>query len=336
MKKLVSIIIPTFKGNKQLTRAINSVLDQTYENIEILVIDDNIPTSLERKYTEEIMGRYINEKRIKYIKHSQNKNGSAARNTGIFHAKGEYICFLDDDDFYFSNRIERCVEILEKNKLYKGVYCSVAIANQSSVVNIINANKELEKKDILLNEMAIGTGSNIFIRKELVNEVGFFDESFIRHQDLEYMLRVLSVARIINLNEILIVKATNGVYNIPNYIKLKQVKEKYWNKFKEDINSLNESEKKVFYTEQYRTLFYIAFKSKNREWIKEAKKNLQLITNLTVKEYIYIYLVFTNFCDSKLYYKVEKILKKIKDKIKKDSSILLNNDIQQNIIKYLN
>ena len=95
----VSVIIPTFKRPGELGRAINSVLAQTYSNIEVVVVDDNNDGDEFRKETELFMKRFESNDRVKYIKHTKNQNGSAARNTGIANSDGEFIAFLDDDDF---------------------------------------------------------------------------------------------------------------------------------------------------------------------------------------------------------------------------------------------
>ena len=104
MYDLVSVIITTYGGSKTLKRAINSILAQTYKNIEIIIVDDNDPNSLERKHTENIISNF-DACTIKYIKHSKNLNGAVARNTGINASNGKYICFLDDDYFYLPNRV---------------------------------------------------------------------------------------------------------------------------------------------------------------------------------------------------------------------------------------
>ena len=97
---LVSIIIPTYKRANYLERAIESVIRQSYRNIEIIVVDDNDSGSKYREENIKIMSKYEGCKNIKYLKHRKNKNGAAARNTGIAAAAGEYLTFLDDDDFF--------------------------------------------------------------------------------------------------------------------------------------------------------------------------------------------------------------------------------------------
>ena len=111
---LVSIIIPTYKRPDTLDRAINSVLNQTYKNIEVIVVDDNNPDTEARSKTEHIMSVYADNPRVRYIKHEKNKNGSAARNTGARYSQAKYVAFLDDDDEFFPEKIEAQVKRLEE------------------------------------------------------------------------------------------------------------------------------------------------------------------------------------------------------------------------------
>ena len=122
-ESLVSIIIPTYKRSKYIERTIESVLKQSYKNIELIIVDDNDPKTCYREETEKIMENYKKYKNIKYIKHVKNMNGCAARNTGLKQANGKYICFLDDDDIIYQNKIKEQVEFLEKNSQYGAVYC---------------------------------------------------------------------------------------------------------------------------------------------------------------------------------------------------------------------
>ena len=90
---LVSIIIPTYKRSKYIERTIEAVLKQSYNNIEIIVVDDNNPETYHREETEKVMQKYRKHKNIKYIKHEKNMNGCAARNTGLKAAEGKYNLF---------------------------------------------------------------------------------------------------------------------------------------------------------------------------------------------------------------------------------------------------
>lgn len=311
MNELVSLIITTYKGSKQLSRAINSVIKQTYKNIEIIVVDDNHPDSEERKKTQKILENY-NLSNIKYIKHKQNLNGATARNTGLKYSKGKYISFLDDDDVLFPDRIRKCVDKI-KDTSYHGVYCSVALTNEDSIMGIVNANRIINIKDLLLNEMSIGTGSNIFLKAEVFKTIKGFDERFKRHQDIEFMIRVLNEYKIININEVLIIKATNGIVNIPNYTDFIANKSLFFNKYRNEINKLEVTEKINFYNYHYDKLFHSALNSKSMDNINQVIELITSYRKLNAKEYIMILMLKIGFYKSKLYNYLIKIIIKYKN-----------------------
>ena len=115
MNAKVSVIIPTYKRSHFLQRAIDSVLNQTYKNLEIIVVDDNEPNSDFRKKTEMKMQKYADNTKVVYIKNNKNLGGALARNEGIFNATGDYITFLDDDDIYLPQKIEVQLGYMLKN-----------------------------------------------------------------------------------------------------------------------------------------------------------------------------------------------------------------------------
>ena len=106
----VSVIIPTYHRSECIVRAVDSVLSQTLQDIEVIVVDDNGKATDEGEKTAKIMAGYTNNPKVIYLRHDVNKNGAAARNTGIRNAAGEYISFLDDDDIYLPQRLELMVE----------------------------------------------------------------------------------------------------------------------------------------------------------------------------------------------------------------------------------
>ena len=101
---LVSVIIPTYKRSSMLERAINSVLSQSYDFFELLIINDNYPGD---EWSNQVENRVnsFNDKRIRFINQDIHINGAAARNVGIKNATGEYIAFLDDDDYFDAVRL---------------------------------------------------------------------------------------------------------------------------------------------------------------------------------------------------------------------------------------
>lgn len=185
MKKiLVSVIIPTYKRSNMLLRAIDSVLNQTYDNIEVIVVDDNNPDSEWRIETLKRMKKYENDERVKYICHEKNKNGSAARNTGIKNANGEIIAFLDDDDMYCPNKIEKQVSFLLTNDEYKAVYAGW-IREEKTIIPTHQGDLSF---DILSGDHIIYTNV-IMLWKQIAEEIGGWDETFFRNQEAAFLLR---------------------------------------------------------------------------------------------------------------------------------------------------
>lgn len=181
---LVSVIIPTYKNDGSLERAINSVLNQGYNNIEIIVVDDNNPDSDYRKTTEKLMGLYKEKDNIKYIKHNYNKNGSAARNTGFRNSQGLYISLLDDDDYFVEDKIELQVDFLEKHSEFDAVYGGRYEKNSTIIYE-----KEGDLTEDLLGYKILPCTCSLMLRREAYETLNGFNETYKRHQDFEFLLR---------------------------------------------------------------------------------------------------------------------------------------------------
>lgn len=273
MNKTISIIIPTYGRPTYLKRAIESCINQTYKNIEIIIVDDNSPGSKSRKDTENVMNSYSNNNKIIYLKHLKNRGGAAARNTGIANSEGSYISFLDDDDEYLEERLERCFDYCESNK-FSGVITDYCLNKKKrSVYSDIKGNS-LKLYSLLSKELNIGTGSNLFFKKELLLKLGGFDEKFIRHQDIEILARYLKVDKLGLIKEHLVIKNQEDKMNYPNPRKLSEVKKIYLNKFKEEINSFSSLEREFI------------LDIHNKEVIREYFKNFELKKGLLSRKLI--------------------------------------------------
>lgn len=121
---LVSIIIPTYNNANTICRSVDSCINQTYGNIEIIVIDDGSTDN-----TKEVLSKYNSDERFKYI-YQDNQERSTARNHGLDVAKGKYIQFLDSDDEIYPTKIEKQVNFLDANPEYFLVYCGVEYKNE--------------------------------------------------------------------------------------------------------------------------------------------------------------------------------------------------------------
>lgn len=111
---LVSVVMPTYKRSEMLSRAIDSVLAQTYTNIELLLVNDNEPGDEFTKDLQQRVAVYSTDSRFKLILQEKHVNGAVARNVGIRQAKGEYIAFLDDDDWWEPNKLEEQIKELSR------------------------------------------------------------------------------------------------------------------------------------------------------------------------------------------------------------------------------
>lgn len=300
---MVTIIIPTYKRAEYIQRAIESILNQTYEDYEIIVVDDNDENSEYRKSMQNIMQKYEEYDNITYVKHKENKNGAAARNTGIRLAKGDYITFLDDDDYFLKDRLKILTREMEKSIEYDAIYSSCVCVKENKIIKLVNAKKSGNlEKEMLEQESFFGTGSNMFFRRNAIQEVGEFDESFIRHQDFEYMVRFFEKGKkILAINKILVVKTNDSIINRPNVEKAIEVREKYLQKFKTNIEEYNKNEILV---KNYQSLLMIALQNSDKKNYKKLKSKIEEYTKITLKEKIFFFLVTLNK------YKIVKIFKK--------------------------
>lgn len=241
----VSVVIPTYKRDQTLPRAINSVLNQTLRDIEVIVVDDNDPTSKERKQTEFTMLQYAQNERVNYIKHPCNKNGSAARNTGIRAAKGKYIAFLDDDDEFMPTKMEsqfRKLEMLDSS--WAVCYTKYEIRNGDKLISKGVEQREGALMDeALMRNLFLCAGSNLMVRKDVLDEINGFDESFKRNQDLEILVRILERYKIAHCDTMGLI-----VYeHVGNKVDFEKVTTQYLQTFNSYIQRLPiEKQKKVY------------------------------------------------------------------------------------------
>lgn len=190
---LVSVVIPTYSRNESLSKAIDSVLNQTHKNIEVIVVDDNPVDSEWRRNTEQILDRYKNDSRILYIQNPKNLGGGMARNAGIFHAKGDYIAFLDDDDEYASEKIKKQLAVFlnSDNPKLALVYCYAKFVNRDG--SITYCDRRTYKGHCLYEAMeqnCIAATSQWMVSKTAIESVGGFADVPCK-QDSQTILKLL-------------------------------------------------------------------------------------------------------------------------------------------------
>ena len=195
MNNLVSVIIPTHNRPVMLKLALESVLNQTYKNIEVIVIDDGIEMR-----AKDVISSF-NDNRIVYFQNEKSLGSAISRNIGIKKATGEYIAFLDDDDQWMPNKLEKQIEMFSKTPNDVGY----------SFTSVINEFDDHEETTIVPNGIAdyhsqIVDGMRtltvtLVIKKEVFDKVGMFDEDFPNHQEMELMFRVSKEYKGLAINE---------------------------------------------------------------------------------------------------------------------------------------
>lgn len=229
-KDLVSVVITTFKRDEAfLSRAIESVLNQSYENLEVLVIDDNGTDSKYAEVVRNVVSKYESDSRIKLFCHETNKGAQKARNTGIKESVGNYIAFLDDDDQWLCDKLEKQIHVFLTNNDCDNlgmVYCwfnKVKVIDnkfvKKKVIRPKSSKKNVHKK-LLINNF-IGSNSFPLIKKECFDKVGCFDEKLKAKQDYDMWMRICEHYRVDYVNKPLCNYYDHNEIRITNNFKKK-------------------------------------------------------------------------------------------------------------------
>jgi glycosyltransferase involved in cell wall biosynthesis len=184
---LVSVVIPTRNRVEFLPTALRSVLDQTFQDFEIIVVDDASTDA-----TPELRQEFHDSK-IHWLRHDRPRGGAAARNTGIAHSRGEYIAFLDDDDEWYPDKLARQMEVMLGSESQVGaVYTGYVIVDRTSgsVRGRMIPTQRGNLHNKLLESNPIGGASSVLLKRAVLEKVGLFDESLPSFQDRDLWIRI--------------------------------------------------------------------------------------------------------------------------------------------------
>ena len=217
MKK-VSVIIPMHNSSKYILECINSVINQTYKNLEIILIDDKSTDDTLKKVSS------IKDKRIKLIKFKKNEGAAKARNKGIEEATGDYLCFLDSDDYWVKDKIRKQVEFIKDKAFIYSKYLYL----RNGKTHVANVPKSLTYNQLLRNS-AIFT-STVMLNMKYLDKEDIYMPDIKMGQDYGSWYKILKrVGKAYGLQEVL------SIYRVGNKSlssnKIKAVK-RTWNLYK--------------------------------------------------------------------------------------------------------
>ena len=252
----ISVIIPTFNRKLFLLNAINSVLTQTYQNIELIIIDDGSSDK-----TLDKIKKYKSE--IKIFR-QKNKGVSAARNKGIKLSKNKWIAFLDSDDRWHPEKLEKQINYLKKNPKYKICHTDETWIKNGVRVNPHNKHK---KKGGYIFENCLDicriSPSSVMIHKSVFENVGLFNTKLPVCEDYDLWLRITAKFPVLFLNEKLIIKFGGH----PS-----QLSKKYWGMDRFRIKSLENIINQNFINKKYKDLLKRTLKKKVEIYLNGLKK----------------------------------------------------------------
>lgn len=186
----VSIVLPTYNGAKYLQQSIDSCLNQTYKNIELIIVDDGSMDD-----TPDIIKSYQDE-RIKCIRHKINRGLPRALNTGFAMATGEYLTWTSDDNYYAEDAIESMVALLQINKKIDFVYANYYVINGDGAVLqsvSVGPSKNLKEENCI--------GPCFLYRRKIYEVVGEYNPNAFLAEDYEYWIRVFKRFRMQKLEK---------------------------------------------------------------------------------------------------------------------------------------
>jgi glycosyltransferase involved in cell wall biosynthesis len=201
----ISVVIPTYNRAHFIKKAMNSVLEQTYQDFEIVIVDDG-----SKDNTEEVV-QSIKDERIRYIRHEKNKGEAGARNTGIENSKGEYIAFLDTDVTWSKDKLEKQFNILETSPADVGVVFTGVEFIDYKTQNVVSRwiIRENVNEKVFDSIGGAPDPPSMFIRKSAFLDVGLYDENIPFNVDTEMDIRLAKKYKFILIDEFLTFSTVN-------------------------------------------------------------------------------------------------------------------------------
>ncbi|MDD2916224.1 MAG: glycosyltransferase [Candidatus Gracilibacteria bacterium] len=232
---LISIILPTYNGSKYITSAITSVLSQSYDNIELIIIND---ASTDQETERIILKLQKKDTRIRYLKNEKNRERSASKNRGVAEAKGEFIAFIDDDDIWSDQeKLQKQMLIMYNNSNIGMVGTQAITIDEVGSENgkiILRTDDTDIRANLLLTNQFIQ--SSMLLKKNIFEGVGGFNEGMNLCEDYDLWLRIASITCCANIPDYSIryMARTNNT-TAKNMLRMKNVSLQLAWKYREDF-----------------------------------------------------------------------------------------------------
>lgn len=203
MSKKVSIILPVYNGAKCVSNSIDSVLAQTYENFELVVVNDCSTDN-----TLDILNEYAKkDSRVKVFTNEENKKLPRTLNAGFEKATGEYLTWTSDDNMYRPEAIAEMVQFLDENPEVGLVYCDMTVRNELGDDIKEEVKVAAPVKDLRLRSIC---GACFMYRSEVAAKAGEYDPDLFLAEDYEYWIRISKIATIAPLHKDLYIYRLQG------------------------------------------------------------------------------------------------------------------------------
>lgn len=188
---MVSVVVPTYRRPEMIDGVIACVVDQTSSDWELIIVDDNGDGSAAQIETEAVVTRYRRDARIVYVKHERNAGACAARNTGLRRARGAYVAFLDDDDVWFAEKLERQLAgFAAGDPDVALVYGGWRYVYEDGRVEVVMPDGSEQRLPELLKGNRIGSTSLVMCRRDALLAIDGFDALLPAMQDLDLYVRL--------------------------------------------------------------------------------------------------------------------------------------------------
>lgn len=233
---MVSVVVPTYNRASLIQRALDSILAQTFSNWECIVVDD-----FSQDDTKSVVEQYVaRDKRFRYVLNERQKGACGARNTGILHAKGEYVSFLDSDDAYMPETLWSQYDTFATNPNVGMVYSRLTVYEEGVGLYPFGGNFGLQGcvyKEVLQQGYLAPTDV-ISARKEYLVAVGLFDESLPASQDDDLCFKLAKAYEVGYIDKNLAIFHLDADNRITNYERPATGWWMLWNKYEQDVLSL--------------------------------------------------------------------------------------------------